>query len=155
MLGQCQLELHLPAKFLDPGGVLEPIEDRAMLDAVELGAVTLRPALRFLHAIVHGREDGRIGLARHGHSLEVLPALERMALAGEADTTAFAAMYDRVQKSQGEPQRYGTQFDCVEHRPVLYRLEDPARVEEFRRQMKFELTLAEHVRGLEQRQVGC
>ena len=91
----------------------------------------------------------------HETRLKVLPALERMALAGEADPTAFAAMYDRVQKAQGRPQRYGTQFDCIDHRPVLYGLEDPDRVEEFRRQMKFSITLADHVSGLEQRQVTC
>jgi hypothetical protein len=91
----------------------------------------------------------------HETRLKVLPAIERMAAAGEADPTAFAAMYDRVQKAQDRPQRYGTQFDCVEHRPVLYRLEDPTRVEEFRREMKFGMTLADHVRGLEERQVSC
>lgn len=87
--------------------------------------------------------------------LQVLPALERMAAAGEADPADFATMYDRVQKQQGRPQRYGTQFDCVEHRPVLYQLEDPARVEEFRRQMNFGLSLVDHLRGLEERQVRC
>ena len=33
-----------------------------------------------------------------------------MAAAGEADPGDFATMYDRVQKSQGRPQRYGSQF---------------------------------------------
>ena len=122
--------------------------------------MAMLPAEGWFSFSAYGRKAAEAAFHIIQHSdletqLEVLPALERMALAGEADTTAFAAMYDRVQKSQGKPQRYGTQFDCVEHRPVLYRLEDPARVEEFRRQMKFELTLAEHVRGLEQRQVGC
>jgi hypothetical protein len=98
------------------------------------------------HIINHSDDETR---------LRVLPALERMAMAGEADPTAFAAMYDRLQKSQGRPQRYGTQFDCVEHRPVLYRLEDPARVEEFRRQMNFGMTLADHLRGLEERRASC
>jgi hypothetical protein len=87
--------------------------------------------------------------------LRVLPALERMAAAGEADPADFATMYDKARKAQGLPQRYGTQFDCVDLRPVLYRLEDPERVEEFRRQMQFGVTLADHLRGLEQRQVTC
>ena len=30
-----------------------------------------------------------------------------------------------------------------------------ARVEEFRRQMNFGITLGDHVRGLNERQVGC
>ena len=108
----------------------------------------------------YGRKAAQAAFHIINHSelewqLKVLPALERMAAEGEADPTAFATMYDRVQKSQGRPQRYGTQFDCVDGRPVLYRLEDADRVEEFRREMKFGITLADHVRGLEQRQVTC
>lgn len=98
------------------------------------------------HIINHSDDETRIA---------VLPALERMAAVGEADPVDFATMYDRVQKTQGLPQRYGTQFDCVEHRPALYRLQDPARVEEFRRQMKFSMTLADHLRGLEEAGVSC
>ena len=85
----------------------------------------------------------------------VLPALERMAMQGEADPTDFATMYDKLQRKLGRPQRYGTQFECVDHRRVLYRLEDPDRVEERRKPMKFRITLADQLRGMTARSTRC
>lgn len=85
----------------------------------------------------------------------VLPALERMAMQGEADPTEFATMYDKLQRKLGRPQRYGTQFECVDHRRVLYRLEDPDRVEERRKPMKFRITLADQLRGMAARSARC
>ena len=122
--------------------------------------MAMLPAEGWFSFSAYGREASEAAFHIINHSddetrMAVLPALERMAAAGEADPVDFATMYDRVQKSQGRPQRYGTQFDCVEHRPVLYRLEDPARIEELRRQMKFGMSLADHVRGLEERRASC
>lgn len=85
----------------------------------------------------------------------VLPALERMALQGEADPADFATMYDKLQRKLGRPQRYGTQFECVDHRRVLYRLEDPDRVEERRKPMKFRITLADQLRNMAARSARC
>lgn len=85
----------------------------------------------------------------------VLPALERMAMQGEADPTDFATMYDKLQRKLGRPQRYGTQFECVDHRRVLYRLEDPDRVEERRKPMKFRITLADQLLGMAARSMRC
>lgn len=74
--------------------------------------------------------------------LKVLPAFERMAMQGEAERDDFATMYDRVQKGLGRPQRYGTQFECVDGRWAPYKLEDPERVEERRKPMGFPFTFA-------------
>jgi hypothetical protein len=87
--------------------------------------------------------------------LRVLPALERMAMQSEADPSDFATMYDKLQMKLDRPQRYGTQFACVDHRRVLYRLEDPARVEERRKPMKFRITLADQLRRIAERGARC
>ena len=75
----------------------------------------------------------------------VLPAIEAMAAKGEADGGDFMAMYDRVARSEGRPQRYGTQFVCIDGRYESYTLEDPARVEEWRRAMKADQTYADFI----------
>lgn len=86
---------------------------------------------------------------------QVLPAIERMALRGEADPTNFATMYDKLQIKLGLPQRYGTQFVCVDHRRELYRLEDPARVEALRMAMKFRISLAEMLKQRSENSKRC
>ncbi|MFA4900727.1 MAG: hypothetical protein WC563_14485 [Brevundimonas sp.] len=53
-------------------------------------------------------------------------------------------MYDRLAINEGRPQRYGTQMTCKEGRWVVDTLEDPQRVEQWRREMRFPWTLAEY-----------
>ena len=62
-------------------------------------------------------------------------ALLREAVArGEMEAAQVACLEDRICFFEGRPQRYGTQFDWDEEgRMSPWRLEDPARVDEWRR----------------------
>lgn len=65
----------------------------------------------------YGREAAKAAflIVQHGdQSLwrRFLPAIERMARAGEADGPAYALMYDRLALSEGRPQRFGSQMAC-------------------------------------------
>lgn len=73
----------------------------------------------------------------------LLPHIQAAALAGEIDGTDFAAMFDRVATSDGRPQRYGTQFRCVDGKIEAYPLEDPAAVERLRVDLRLRQTFAE------------
>ena len=85
----------------------------------------------------------------------VIGPMGEMARRGEADPVNYATLYDRIQINQDQPQRYGTQFDCVDHKPSPYPLEDPARVEAWRAQMRFPITFAELVKGFADRGIHC
>lgn len=85
----------------------------------------------------------------------VIGPMGQLARRGEANPVNYATLYDRVQTGQNRPQRYGTQFDCVDHRPVPFPLEDAAKVEALRAQMKFTITFAEHVKGLAEHDARC
>ena len=65
-----------------------------------------------------------------------LPLLKQAIATGEAEPAHAAYLEDRICFYERRPQRYGTQFDWDEHRPnVPWRLEDPDRVDEYRRQV--------------------
>lgn len=64
-----------------------------------------------------------------------VPVLEPLVATGEVNGGAFALMYDRLEMSEGRPQRYGSQMQCENGRFKPYRLEDPARVDEWRASM--------------------
>lgn len=120
----------------------EPIDQRNR-DAV----MAMLPKEGWFSFTAYGRPASEAAFHIINHSddetrQKVLPAFERLAMQGEADRADFAAMYDRVQKGLGRPQRYGTQSECVDGRWVPYRLEDPDRVEERRRPMGFRVTFA-------------
>jgi hypothetical protein len=55
---------------------------------------------------------------------EMLPILERFAAAGELPRSDLAVFTDRVLVHQGQPQRYGSQFDLVNGRLVSARVAD-------------------------------
>ena len=61
-----------------------------------------------------------------------LPVLEPLVTTGEVEGEAYAKMFDRLAVSEDRPQRYGTQFVCVDGRWTLAPLEDEGRVEEWR-----------------------
>ena len=123
----------------------DPIDQRNR-DAV----MAMLPKEGWFSFTAYGRPAAEAALHIINHSdlvtrQKVLPALERMAMQGEADRADFATMYDRVQTGLGRPQRYGTQFHCVDHRRVPYALEYPDRVEEWRRPMGFRISFADMV----------
>lgn len=77
-----------------------------------------------------------------------LPLLERAVRAGEAEPRHLALLVDRIRVLEGRPQFYGTSHDWdrdgrMSPRPI----EDPAGVEERRRQVGLE-SLAENTRRL-------
>jgi len=63
-----------------------------------------------------------------------LPVLADLVPSGEIPGSEYAMMYDRLQMSRDQPQRYGTQMTCPygTGQWSLWRLEDPGRVDEWR-----------------------
>ncbi|MDB5469917.1 MAG: hypothetical protein JWR84_1477 [Caulobacter sp.] len=74
-----------------------------------------------------------------------VPVLEPLVVTGEIDGQSFGLMYDRLAISEGRPQRYGSQMKCEAGKWVPEKLEDPARVEEWRKAMGFPWTFAEYL----------
>ena len=74
-----------------------------------------------------------------------VPVLEPLVVTGEVDGQSFGLMYDRLALNEGRPQRYGSQMTCEAGKWVPDRLEDPARVEEWRKAMGFPQTFAEYL----------
>jgi uncharacterized protein YlaN (UPF0358 family) len=66
-----------------------------------------------------------------------LPIIEQMAASGDASPSEYAMLHDRAAVREGRLQRYGTQMHCVAGRMVPQPMEDPDRVDERRRPMKF------------------
>lgn len=66
----------------------------------------------------------------------LLPELEAAAQQGEASRSDYAYLYDRVRIGEGKPQRWGTQAKCVNGLPVLSPVEDPAGLDERRRELR-------------------
>jgi hypothetical protein len=133
----------------------EPI-DRSNL-ATMMG---LRPADGWFTISGYGKEatDAAFHIVEHGSLSAQKSALQSMAglvARREVDTAQYAALYDRVQVGQGKPQRFGTQFQCVDHKPLPYPLEDEAKVEALRTAMKISPTFAEQVKGLAEHDARC
>lgn len=63
-----------------------------------------------------------------------LPVLADLVPSGEVVGSEYAMMYDRLQMTKDQPQRYGTQMTCPHGTGqwTLWRLEDAERVDEFR-----------------------
>ncbi|WGM40868.1 DUF6624 domain-containing protein [Caulobacter sp. NIBR1757] len=74
-----------------------------------------------------------------------VPVLEPLVVTGEVDGQSFGLMYDRLAINEGRPQRYGSQMTCEAGKWVPEKLEDPARVEEWRKAMGFPQTFAEYL----------
>lgn len=83
-----------------------------------------------------------------------VPILGSFAAKGEVNGQDYALMYDRLEMNEGRPQRYGSQFTCVAGKNQLHTLEDPARVDEFRRGMGLP-PLAEYVAAFERMNMPC
>ncbi|WP_417231734.1 DUF6624 domain-containing protein [Brevundimonas sp.] len=63
-----------------------------------------------------------------------LPVLADLVPSGEVAGPEYAMMYDRLQMTRDQPQRYGTQMTCPSGTGqwTLWRLEDAGRVDEYR-----------------------
>ncbi len=66
---------------------------------------------------------------------QILPALEKAAKAGDAPMSDYAYLYDRVQVGLGKPQHWGSQTRCVDGKPVLDPVDDPAGLDARRKEL--------------------
>lgn len=101
-------------------------------------------------AAFHIVQHGKPGLWRR-----FVPVLEPLVASGEVRGPDYALMHDRLAMVEGRPQRYGSQFRCVDGRFQVHTLEDPARVDEFRRSMGFRDTFAEYAAAFERMKFPC
>lgn len=64
-----------------------------------------------------------------------LPVLKQLCVEKEASWQAYALMYDRIQTTEGRPQRFGSQvkYNNATNKYELYELEDETKVDEWRR----------------------
>ena len=72
-----------------------------------------------------------------------VPVLEPLVARGEVDGLSYAKMYDRLQTSEGRPQRFGTQYRCAAGRNVPFPIEDQAQLEARRRSVGIDWSHAE------------
>lgn len=75
---------------------------------------------------------------------EVLKRMEVLVTRDEVAGPDYALLYDRLEMFEGRPQRYGSQASCQDGTLQIYRLEDPARVDELRRRVGLRTTLEEY-----------
>lgn len=88
------------------------------------------------HGLVNGDNGSinwNIALARR-----VLPDVEASVKAGNLSPWHYAALYDRIQIDSGKPQRFGTQFHCVDGRFEPGTLEDLKNVDARRKTLGLE-----------------
>ncbi|MGB8840686.1 MAG: DUF6624 domain-containing protein [Aliidongia sp.] len=101
--------------------------------------LTLMPPTGWFTADRYGTEAAEAAWSVIQHAIKqpsiMKDALARMtpaALAGLVNPDDFGRLADRVAMLDGEPQSYGTQFVCADHRWGVYSLIDPEHVEERR-----------------------
>jgi hypothetical protein len=70
----------------------------------------------------------------HAWQLQLLPTLEQLADAGKIDPSSLALVVDKELVSQGQLQRYGSQFKAVNGGMAMYGVEDPDRLDKRRAQ---------------------
>jgi hypothetical protein len=73
----------------------------------------------------------------------VLPRIEPLVASGEIAGDDYASMFDRIAVSENRPQRYGTQFRCVQGKLESYPIENINQVEDLRRPLNFPESLAD------------
>jgi hypothetical protein len=66
----------------------------------------------------------------------VLPDMQRAVEAGEASKVDYAYLYDRVMFGEGKPQHWGTQANCRDGKAVLAPVDDPAGLEQRRKDLQ-------------------
>jgi hypothetical protein len=70
----------------------------------------------------------------HAWQLQLLPTLEQLADAGKIDPSGLALVVDKELVSQGQLQRYGSQFKAVNGGMAMYGVEDPDQLDKRRAQ---------------------
>lgn len=83
--------------------------------------------------------------------LEVFEPLVRTGVVRGED---YALLYDDVAMNAGRKQRYGSNFDCIDGVRAPQPLENPSRVDEWRRELGME-TLADYAKQMEQIYGAC
>jgi hypothetical protein len=68
----------------------------------------------------------------HAWQLQLLPTLEQLADAAKIDPSGLALVVDKELVSQGQLQRYGSQFKAVNGGMAMYGVEDPDRLDKRR-----------------------
>jgi hypothetical protein len=69
---------------------------------------------------------------------QMLPAMKSAVDTGEAANRDYAYLFDRLQVEHGKPQHWGTQSHCEHKRAVLYDVDDPKRLEQYRKEAGLE-----------------
>jgi uncharacterized protein DUF6624 len=85
----------------------------------------------------------------HEFQKQMVPEVEKLALAGHMPRSEAAMLIDRVLMHEGRPQRYGTQFTLTQGRWVLHPVEEEAGLEQRRKSMQLP-TMEEYVRMMEE-----
>jgi len=86
--------------------------------------------------------------------LAALPPIEKDVKAKRLNAQPYALLYDRLQINLGEKQRYGSQLGSNESGElVLMPLEDPARVEELRKEIGI-FSLSKYLKFFEKQNGG-
>ncbi len=117
---------------------------------------TLLPSEGWFKRSIYGEKATRAAFLVVQHATNdpafmrhTLSKIEEFVRIGEADSNAYALMYDRVaQEFDHKPQRYGTQLQCVLGKWVPVNLEDPERVDERRKGLGLKQTEAEYIQSV-------
>lgn len=117
---------------------MESVVDRYGWPLTEMWNAAVENAAFFLvqHGLVlddNGMPSWNIALARR-----VLPDVKASVNAGNLSPWHYAALYDRIQIDSDKPQRFGTQFLCVDGRLQPGTLEDPKNVDARRKTLGLE-----------------
>lgn len=150
-LAMIKVDLHdlpKPERDMAFGAMWAPINavDKANQDRL----LAMLPPEGWFYASKYGAEASKSAflIVQHG-DLDLwrrfVPVLEPLVAKGEVKGPDYALMFDRLAISEGRPQRYGSQMVCKGGKYVVDTLEDPSHVEERRKAMGFDETLAAYV----------
>ncbi len=78
-----------------------------------------------------------------------LPVLGRLAKTGDVNGEDYAKMFDRVATSAGRPQRFGTQFHCVEGKVRPFPIENEAGLDARRARIGIDIPFATYSAAIE------
>ena len=86
------------------------------------------------YIVQHGQYVDETGMTQWDADFaeSILPEVSEAVDREELTPWAYAAMYDRIQRTRGLPQRYATQIMCQDGRADFGALEDASRLDEFR-----------------------
>ena len=145
----CLSEIYSQMAKLDLGNStrMESVVARFGWPRTETWSAAIENAAFFLvqHGLVASDNDTlnwNVALARR-----VLPDVEASVNAGNLSPWHYAALYDRIQIHSDKPQRYGTQFQCVDGRFEPGTIEDPSNIDVRRKTLGLEPLAASRLYG--------